>query len=209
MRPRNTHSPDALVRRVQKTRNGFTDIKLAADEVVTANTARDSLSIAKKLYALPVHQARMLATLVLGRLAARSRESLALLRERVSQDDDWRVQEMLAQAFDTYCADIGYEQAVPLIKDWLADPNPNVRRAVTEGLRIWTSKPYFRDHPDIPIRLLSPLRDDESEYVRRSVGNALRDISRKHKVLVQSELEKWDISKKGVLQTYKLAKRFI
>lgn len=151
----------------------------------------------------------MLAALVMGRLAARSRESLALLRERVSQDDDWRVQEMLAQAFDTYCADISYEQALPVIRDWLADPNPNVRRAVTEGLRIWTSKPYFCDHPDLAIRLLSRLRDDESDYVRRSVGNALRDISRKHKALVQSELAKWDISKKGVLQTYKLAERFL
>lgn len=151
----------------------------------------------------------MLAALVMGRLAARSRESLALLRSRVSQDDDWRVQEMLAQAFDAYCADMGYEQALPVIRDWLADPNPNVRRAVTEGLRIWTSKPYFRDHPDLAIRLLSHLRDDESDYVRRSVGNALRDISRKHKALVQSELAKWDISKKGVLQTYKLAERFL
>lgn len=136
----------------------------------------------------------MLATLVLARLAARSRESLALLRERVSQDDDWRVQEMLAQAFDTYCADIGYEQALPAIRDWLADPNPNVRRAVTEGLRIWTSKPYFREHPDLAIKLLSRLRDDESDYVRRSVGNALRDISRKHQALVRAELAAWDIS---------------
>ena len=209
MRPRHTHSPDELVRRVKKTRNGFTDIKRAAEEITGVSTDRDSLLIAKKLYASDVHQARMLATLVLGRLAARSRESLALLRERVSQDDDWRVQEMLAQAFDAYCADIGYEQALPAIRDWLADPNPNVRRAVTEGLRIWTSKPYFREHPDLAIKLLSRLRDDESDYVRRSVGNALRDISRKHQALVRAELATWNVSAKNVEQTYKLAKKFL
>jgi 3-methyladenine DNA glycosylase AlkC len=95
------------------------------------------------------------------------------------------------------------------IEDWLADPNPNVRRAVTEGLRIWTSKPYFRDHPDTAIKLLSELREDDSEYVRKSVGNALRDISRKHKALVKAELQRWKISNKSIEQTYKLAGKFL
>jgi 3-methyladenine DNA glycosylase AlkC len=94
---------------------------------------------------------------------------------------DWRVQEILAKAFDNYCSDIGYEKALPIMRDWIKDPNPNVRRAVTEGFRVWTSRPYFRDHPDIAVQLLSQLKDDDSEYVRRSVGNALRDISRKRK----------------------------
>lgn len=116
---------------------------------------------------------------------------------------------MLAQAFDRYCADTGYELALPVIEGWLADPNPNVRRAVTEGLRIWTSKPYFRDHPEAAIKLLSQLRDDDSEYVRKSVGNALRDISRKHKALVKAELQQWEVSNKGIEQTYKLAGKFI
>ncbi len=200
---------EQLIQRVQKTQHGFTDIKRAADEVVTGNARQDSLRMAKKLFASEVHQARMLATLVLGRLAVQSTESLTFVRGRVSQDSHWRVQEMLAQAFDKYCADIGYELALPVIEDWLADPNPNVRRAVTEGLRIWTSKPYFRDHPDTAIKLLSQLRDDDSEYVRKSVGNALRDISRKHKALVKAELQKWDVSNKRIAQTYNLASKFV
>lgn len=200
---------EKLVERVQKTPHGFADIKRAADEVVTANATQESLRMAKTLFVSEAHQARMLATLVLGRLAAQSDESLNFLRGRVSQDRHWRVQEMLAQAFDKYCADIGYERALPVIEDWLADPNPNVRRAVTEGLRIWTSKPYFRDHPAIAIKLLSQLRDDDSEYVRKSVGNALRDISRKHKALVKAELQEWVVSSKSIEQTYKLAGRFL
>ncbi len=200
---------EKLIQRVQKSAHGFTDIKRAADEVVAGNATQDSLRMAETLFASEVHQARMLATLVLGRLAARSDESLTFLRGRVSRDRHWRVQEMLAQAFDKYCADIGYELALPVIEDWLADPNPNVRRAVTEGLRIWTSKPYFRDHPDTAIKLLSQLRDDDSDYVRMSVGNALRDISRKHKALVKAELQKWELSNKGIEQTYKLAGKFL
>jgi 3-methyladenine DNA glycosylase AlkC len=127
----------------------------------------------------------------------------------VSMDKDWRVQETLAKAFDQYCNDVGYEKALPVIKDWLYDGNPNVRRAVTEGLRIWTSRDYFREHPDTAIRLLSKLKMDESEYVRKSVGNALRDISRKHKDLIRAEVEKWDVSDKRIKQTYKLASKFL
>jgi 3-methyladenine DNA glycosylase AlkC len=110
------------------------------------------------------------------------------LKARVSQDDDWRVQEILAKAFDRFCADVGCEDALPVIKEWMTASNPKTRRAVTEGLRIWTGRPYFRDHPEVAVQLLSRLRDDESEYVRKSVGNALRDISKKHPGLVKKEI---------------------
>ncbi len=200
---------EQLVQRVQKTQHGFTDVKRAGDEVVMGNQPKDSLRIAKKLFASDVPQARMLATFIFGQLAAQSEANLNFLRSRVSKDEDWRVQEILAKAFDQYCADIGYEQALPVIEDWLADPTPTVRRAVTEGLRIWTSRPYFRDHPDIAIKLLSQLRNDDSEYVRKSVGNALRDISRKHKALVKAELQTWTISSKSIEQIYKLASKFL
>lgn len=198
-----------LIQRVKKTQHGFTDIKLAADEVVAANSSKGSLRIAKKLFALEVHQARMLATYIYGQLAQQSKVSLSFMRSRISRDEDWRVQEILAQAFDRYCGDIGHKQALPVIEDWLADPNPNVRRAVTEGLRIWTGKPFFKEHPDVAIKLLSQLRDDESDYVRKSVGNALRDISRKHKELIRAELKTWKITSKGIAQTYKLAGGFL
>jgi len=200
---------EQLIQWVQKTQHGFTDIKQTADDVVTNNATPDSLRMAQQLFASEVHQARMLATFVLGRLAAHSDESLTFLRSQVSQDRDWRVQEILAQAFDPYCANIGYEPALSVIEAWLADPTPNIRRAVTEGLRVWTSKPYFRDHPDTAITLLRQLRDDDSEYVRTSVGNALRDISRKHTALVKAELQTWDISNKRIAQTYTLAGKFL
>ena len=103
----------------------------------------------------------------------------------------------------------GFNERHQEMRDWIEDPNPNVRRAVTEGLRVWTSRPYFRDHPDIAVQLLSQLKDDDSEYVRKSVGNALRDISRKHRELVRAELHQWDVSKKSVKQTYRLASKFL
>ena len=46
------------------------------------------------------------------------------------------------------------EAALPLIKEWLNSDCANVRRAVSEGLRVWTSRPYFKDNPQIAIQLL-------------------------------------------------------
>ena len=200
---------EKLIQRVRKTQHGFLDIQKAANEVVDGQPAKESLYIAKQLFASEIYQARSLATFIFGRLAANAKESLEFLKQHVSQDNDWRVQEIMAKAFDRYCADIGYQQALSVIKEWLADSSPNVRRAVTEGLRIWTGRPYFHDHPEVAIQLLSQLRNDESEYVRKSVGNALRDISKKHKGLVKIELQGWNIANRRIEQTHKLAIKFL
>jgi 3-methyladenine DNA glycosylase AlkC len=200
---------EKLVQRVRKTQHGFLDIQKASNEVADELPAEECLFIAKQLFTSEIYQARSLATFIFGRLAAYSIETIEFLKRQVSQDNDWRVQEILAKAFDRYCADVGYEQALSVIKEWLEDSSPNVRRAVTEGLRIWTGRPYFHDHPEVAIQLLSQLRNDESEYVRKSVGNALRDISKKHKELIKIELHQWDITNKHIKQTYKLASKFL
>ena len=77
--------------------------------------------MAKELFESDVHQARVLAVFLLGKLSAKSKESFTILRKRVSLDRDWRVQETLAKAFDGYCRDSGYEKSLPVIGDWLAD----------------------------------------------------------------------------------------
>ncbi len=199
----------SLIQRVQKTKHGFIDIQKASEEIFANHSAAEILRLAKELFESDVHQARVLAVFLFGKLAAKSKESLTILRRRVSLDQDWRVQETLAKAFDGYCKDSGYEKSLSVIEDWLSDANPNVRRAVTEGLRIWTGRDYFREQPEVAVKLLSQLKADESEYVRKSVGNALRDISRKNKDLIRKELQRWDISDKHIQQTYKLAAKFL
>lgn len=59
------------------------------------------------------------------------------------------------------------------------------------------------------IELLSALKADESDYVRKSIGNALRDISKKYPILIDKELSSWNLSDKKTMQVYKLAYRFI
>jgi len=126
-----------------------------------------------------------------------------------SLDIDWRVQEILAQSFDCICSTHGYEKSLPIISDWLSDANPNVRKAVTEGLRIWTGRPYFDQNPGVAIRMLSALNADDSSYVRKSVGNALKDISKKYKELVKIEISNWNLSNSRIKETYKFAAKHI
>ena len=159
-------------------------------------------------YESKVYQVRMYGVFLFGYLSD-DRDILTFMRDEVSKDDNWRVQEVLAKAFDEYCKNTGYENLMSVIDEWLSSDNPNTRRAVTEGLRIWTSKSYFKENPQEAIKRIAPLKEVASEYVRKSVGNALRDISRKFPELISEELKTWNLETKEIKQVYKLASRFV
>lgn len=65
------------------------------------------------------------------------------------------------------------------------------------------------DNPQIAIQLLSVHRVDKSIDVRKSVGNALRDIRKKYPKLISEELNSWDLSSKEIKQVYKLVSKFL
>lgn len=155
-----------------------------------------------------VYQVRMYSVFLFGYLSEDS-DILTYMKDEVSKDSNWRVQEVLAKAFDEFCKKIGYEKSLQVIDEWLNSENPNTRRAVVEGLRIWTSRPYFKNNPNEAIRRIANLKDDSSEYVRKSVGNALRDISKKFPELIRIELENWKLESKEINQVYKLASKLV
>lgn len=184
-------SVDNILSRILEVEHGFQHILDGADEILSAYSKEYCFEVALTLFEHEAYQARMLATTLLGRLATEDNSALRFLKERISTDENWRVQEMLAKAFDEVCKHRGYEASLPLIEEWLNDNNPNVIRAVTEGLRIWTSRPFFKENPAVAITLISKHKAHESEYLRKSVGNALRDISKKHAELIRQEVEQW------------------
>ena len=59
------------------------------------------------------------------------------------------------------------------------------------------------------IQRLDALKEDPSEYVRKSVGNALRDISKKFPDFIRKEVESWSLDSKESKQVYHLASKFI
>ena len=188
--------------------NGFKEEEKRALADYKSNDDEHIKKLAFLAYKSHTYQVRMYGVFLFGYLSEQD-DILAFMRDKVSKDDNWRVQEVLAKAFDEFCKKIGYEKALPVIDEWLKNTNPNTRRAVTEGLRIWTSRPYFKDNPDEAIKRIATLKEDSSEYVRKSVGNALRDISKKFPELIKAELNNWNLESKEVEHVYRLASRFI
>lgn len=188
---------------------GFKIIRDEAIQIFKSETLENCFSLANEFYKSKHFQVQELGVFLLGYIADKNATALRFLKETVSQNEDWRVQEILAMAFDSFCKTNSYEQSISVIEEWLSFKYANTRRAVTEGLRIWTSRPFFKEHPEKAIALIAPLRNDESEYVRKSVGNALKDISKKHSELVVEELKAWDLSNKSINQVYKLATKYI
>ena len=188
--------------------NGFKEEEKRALSDYQSNDNAYIKELAFLAFKSNVYQVRMYSVFLFGYLSS-DEEILRFIRDEVSKDDNWRVQEVLAKAFDEFCKKTGYEKSLLVIDDWLQNNNPNVRRAVTEGLRIWTSRPYFKDNPSEAVRRIAALKEDSSEYVRKSVGNSLRDISKKFPELIKIELDSWKLESKEIKQVYKLASKLI
>lgn len=197
---------EEIIEHIKSIEHGFVHI-IEAGNIILGDAGQDHLVLSIGFLDDDSYQIRMLATYMLGQLSNTSQEALHMLETKVAADQNWRVQEMLAKAFDHYCSVAGYEVSLPKIKGWLSDPNPNVARAAIEGLRIWTGRPYYKDHPGIAISLISKHRSSDSEYLRKSVGNALHDIAKRFPEKIVAEVSTWDTKDKKTLMTYKLASR--
>lgn len=85
--------------------------------------------------------------------------------------------------------------ALQRLTAWCEDPNPHVRRLVSEGSRPrlpWA--PRLRNiqaHPQHTLQLLERLKDDPVRYVRRSVANHLGDIAKEQLELVLDICARW------------------
>jgi hypothetical protein len=183
----------------------WSHIRSLAVDLAAAEPVDEIVAIALELRSGATPGQRQLAVYLLGFTCGQRPSNLALLREQAVADPSWEVQEAIAQAFDAYCAAIGYEASLPAIDAWLADDHAHVRRAVSEGLRPWTSKrrTYFATRPAEAIRRLAALRADPSDYTRHSAGNALRDIRRSWPALVDAETATWNLADPREEYTYR------
>src|SRR5690606_29477765 len=81
------------------------------------------------------------------------------------------------------------------IQGWAKSPNYHVRRLASEGARPrlpWGQQlPALIADPRPMLPVLKMLRDDPSEYVRRSVANHLNDIAKDHPQLLAEVVEEW------------------
>jgi 3-methyladenine DNA glycosylase AlkC len=87
------------------------------------------------------------------------------------------------------------QRALKAMLGWTTSTDEHVRRLASEG-----SRPYLPWSVRVPaliksggatIAILDGLRQDESEYVRRSVANHLNDLSRDEPELVVATAKRW------------------
>lgn len=87
------------------------------------------------------------------------------------------------------------EKTLSMLKKWTNDNDRHVRRLVSEGTRPrlpWAMRlPVFIKDPFPVIELLELLKDDDEEYVRRSVANNLNDIAKDHPDVIAEIAKKW------------------
>jgi 3-methyladenine DNA glycosylase AlkC len=86
-------------------------------------------------------------------------------------------------------------QSLALLREWTQDPDPHVRRLVSEGTRPrlpWAARlRRFQKDPAPILPLLEQLRDDSEEFVRRSVANNLNDIGKDHPEVLLQTAKRW------------------
>lgn len=87
------------------------------------------------------------------------------------------------------------ENSMKKMLAWSLHENHHVRRLASEGCRPklpWAmALPIFQKDPSPILPILENLKNDPSEYVRRSVANNLNDISKDHPEWVISITKKW------------------
>lgn len=81
------------------------------------------------------------------------------------------------------------------LAEWAGDPDPHVRRLVSEGTRPrlpWAERlPFLMADPAPSLPLLERLVDDPELYVRRSVANHVGDIAKDHPGIACALCERW------------------
>ncbi len=87
---------------------------------------------------------------------------------------------------------MSFTQKTARVTEWTADPDPRVRRLVSEGTRPrlpWAGRLRLPVEPVLAI--LSRLRADPAKTVRRSVANHLNDLAKDHDAQVVDPLSTW------------------
>lgn len=90
---------------------------------------------------------------------------------------------------------IKYPDLIDILKQWTQDESEHIRRLATEGCRPrlpWgMALPNYKNDPSKVLEVLELLKDDESEYVRKSVANNLNDISKDNPLIVKEVFKNW------------------
>ncbi|WP_235579710.1 DNA alkylation repair protein [Ramlibacter sp. Leaf400] len=166
-------------------------VALALYDLAAAHPERDR--VAHALATHPSDVARSWAAQWIACSGLEVRAKLAAVR-RFAADPHFGVREMAWMAVrDEVVRDP--QAVVELLRDWVLEGDPNVRRFASECTRphgVWCAPvPALKAEPWRALPLLEPLKSDASLYVRNSVANWLNDASRTQPEWVRETCAQW------------------
>jgi 3-methyladenine DNA glycosylase AlkC len=100
-------------------------------------------------------------------------EELEHYAYQLAKDEDWRVREFIANAYDDLFSECQEDYLFELMKKWVKDPNEYIRRVPTNALL-----KYGRKNMEKVLVLMEELLHDQSEYVKKNVYFCLQQISK-------------------------------
>jgi len=104
---------------------------------------------------------------------------------KLASSKDWKEREVAA----TILVEASKKKPSEIIAEmilWADHPNPNVRRAASEGLRN-----IARKTPELVLPVIAKLKGDPDIYVKKSVANVLRNAGNYHPEFVLKICEEW------------------
>ena len=114
------------------------------------------------------------------------------LIEEYANYDEWSVRESTGGAILAGLKK-SPENTIEFLFGWVDSENENLRRIISESSRPMAEVKWLRDPTknDKILELLTKLRKDPSIYVRKSVGNNLKDLSKYMPEKILELMEKW------------------
>jgi 3-methyladenine DNA glycosylase AlkC len=86
--------------------------------------------------------------------------------------------------------------SIEILSKWAENRDENIRRFASEAARprgVWCKHiEMLKVNPGLALKILEPLKSDDSKYVRDSVGNWLNDAGKTNPEWVKNICKKWE-----------------
>ncbi|NUO18013.1 DNA alkylation repair protein [bacterium] len=162
----------------------------AADAIERVPESAEDITL--RLAGSPVEAARAVGCVLIARVGKFNPRTWLPLIRHLADDESAGVRDALPMIFDQRPELAGWSEmhtdyVFSIFEEWRTDNNYRIRRIVARGLVGFASQ--SAGNADRVLKLIVPLYEDASEFVRRNVVSAIREIGKSQPDTVFSFLE--------------------
>lgn len=136
---------------------------------------------------------------VAAHVAAEDLDAVLTDVKRWADHDDWEIRENACYPL-RFALKKNKVETLNVLRSWAQDDNENIRRAAAESLRPLSEIKWLRDPEknDQVLEIISLINHDPSIYVRKAVGNNLKDLTKYMPEKILRLIEGWLGGAKGL-----------